>query len=242
MRRKPTSSLHRHRQRETVTSFRRSAESRTWDTAGMQDCRTGRRQMTNWECAAATVQGEEDWSRSSRPRAWWWWCPGGSGGGGEPPSACKLWERIVQAAPACPEARHSLVSYDCITPLLDFEWKALCILIVLGAHWRWRTRRKERDDLNSFTQTLLLSVNKTCSPLALTTRSKGNLYFLSLPCFLFPFWRNERPTEKNEWQSDSGFQDQEFFALENLLPKNKALILHCFVVLHCIRKSTCKKP
>jgi len=162
----------------------------------MQDCRTGRRQMTNWEWAAATVQGEEGWSRSSRPRPSRWWCPGGSGGGGEPPSACKLWERIVQAAPACPEARHLLVSYDCITPLLDFEWKALCILIVLGAQWRWRTRRKERDDLNSFTQTLLLSVNKTCSSLLWQHGQKVNLYFLSLPCFLSPFEGRKAHGEK----------------------------------------------
>jgi len=88
-----------------------------------------------------------------------------------------------------------LVSYNSITPLLDFEWKAVCILIVLGAQWRWRTRRKEKDDLNSFTQTLL-SVNKTCSPLALTTRSKGNLYFLSLPCFLSPFEGMKGPQRK----------------------------------------------
>ncbi len=241
MRQKPTSSLHHHRQRETVTSFRRSAESRTWDTAGMQDCRTGRRQMTNWECAAATVQGEEVWSRSRRPRAWWWWCPGGSVGGGEPPSACKLWERIVQAAPACPEARHLLVSYDCITPLLDFEWKALCILIVLGAQWRWRTRRKERDDLNSFTQTLLLSVNKTCSPLARTTRPKGNLYFLSLPCFLSPFEGQKGPRRKTNGRATPVSKTINFFALENLLAKKNAPVLHCFFVLLCIRKSTCKK-
>lgn len=241
MRRKPTSSLHHHRQRETVTSFRRSAESRTWDTAGMQDCRTGRRQMTNWECAAATVQGEEVWSRSRRPRAWWWWCPGGSVGGGEPPSACKLWERIVQAAPACPEARHLLVSYDCITPLLDFEWKALCILIVLGAQWRWRTRRKERDDLNSFTQTLLLSVDKTCSPLARTTRPKGNLYFLSLPCFLSPFEGQKGPRRKTNGRATPVSKTINFFALENLLAKKNAPVLHCFFVLLCIRKSTRKK-
>jgi hypothetical protein len=176
----------------------------------MQDCRTGRRQMTNLECAAATVQGEVGWSRSSRARAWWWWCPGGSGRGGEPPSACKEWERIVQAAPACPVARHLLVSYDCTTPLLDFEWKALCILIVLGAQRRWRTRRKERDDLNSFTQTLLLSVNKTCSPLALTTRPKGNLYFLSLPCFLSPFEGKKGPWRKTNGRATPASKTRTF--------------------------------
>jgi hypothetical protein len=146
----------------------------------------------------------------------------------------------VQGTPACPKARHLLVSYDCITRLLDFEWKALCILIVLGAQWRWRTRRKERDDLNSFTQTLL-SVHKTCSPLALTTRRKGNLYFLSLTCFLSPFEGKKGLQRKTNGRATPVSKTMNFFALENLLAKNKATILHCFFVLLCIRKSTCKK-